>query len=462
MTSQTEQNNTQTTNAETDSEKFFPIPLKHVSARQLEKIPIYLLTENEYCLYSTDGLGFNNEDRQRLLDSHIKYIFISVQDHEQYFQAMSDAMLDVANDTTIQYEDKIDMLHGTSLGLVNKLSNEPLDKISVDQTLMQSNSSAQMIMNGVEYKDLFDMCSQDPEDVKNLVAMSATMQGFAHKLGLTDKNALSIMGTGAMLHDIGKVFLPKHNRTIEQIRSHVKLGVQHLDTIPGIPMEIRNIVAEHHERIDGSGYPYGLKGDDISLMGQIAGLVHTFHTLINQSDYKSERERIADALNILEEKLYKQFDNNMLKSFVAFVSNTLLEAAEDKTKLSMFNVSELDIGHRRNNPNGRRHERMYFRSKGSMEILFLKNEKWTVKSSHDIIMHNISQSGMGFMTYHRLQENEIVLAKLYVTNQNEPVCLVGKVARIHEVTKDLFIIGAVFFEANSQDATKRLFEKFNK
>ena len=461
MTSQTQQQNT-TTTTEKDSDKFFPIPLKHVSARQLEKIPIYLLTENEYCLYSTDGLGFNNEDRQRLLDSHIKYIFISVDDHEQYFHAMSDAMLDVANDTSIQYEDKVDMLHGASLGLANKLNSKPLDKTCVDQTIKQTSSSAQMIMNGVEYKDLFDMCAKDPEDVKNLVAMSATMQGFAHKLGLTDKHALGMMGTGAMLHDIGKVFLPKHNRTIEQIRSHVKLGVQHLDTIPGIPMEIRNIVAEHHERIDGSGYPYGLKGDDISLMGQIAGLAHTFHTLINQSEHKSEKERIADALNILEEKLNKKFDNNMLKSFIAFVSGTLLEAAEDKAKLSMFNVSVLDISHRRNNPNGRRHERLYFRSKGSLEILHLKGERWAVKSSHDIIMHNISQSGMGFMTYKRLQENEIVLTKLYVSNQNEPVCLLGKVARVHEVTKDLFIIGAIFFEANSHEATKRLFEKFNK
>ena len=461
MTSQTKKNST-TTGNEKDSDKFFPIPLKHVSARQLEMIPIYLLTENEYCLYCTDGLGFSNEDRQRLLDSKIKYIFISVQDHEHYFQAMSDAMLDVANDTTIQYEDKIDMLHGTSIGLANKLNTEPLDKRGVDQTLKQSSSCAQMIMNGVEYKDLFNMCSKDPEDVKTLVAMSATMQGFAHKLGLTDKNALSMLGTGAMLHDIGKVFLPKSNRTIEQVRSHVKLGLQHLDSIAGIPMEIRNIVAEHHERIDGSGYPYGLKGDDISLMGQIAGIVHTFHTLINQSDHKSEKERITDAINTLEEKLYKQFDINMLKSFIAFVSSTLLEAAEDRSKLSIFNISELDVSHRRNNPNGRRHERMYFRSKGSMEVLYLNNEKWSVKSSHDIIMHNISQSGMGFMTYFRLQENEIVLTKLYINNQNEPVCLLGKVARVHEVTKDLYIIGALFFEANSQEATKRLFEKFNK
>ena len=461
MTSQTVQQN-DATEISNDSEKYFPVPLQHVSARQLEKIRIFLHTDNEYCLYSSDGLGFSSEDRQRLLDSHIKYIFISVDDHDEYFQAMSASMLDVANDTSIQYEDKVEMLHGTSVGLANKLNSEPLDKKSVDQTLIQSNSSAQMIMNGVEYKDLYNMCGKDPEDVKNLVAMAATMQGFAHQLGLTDKNALCMLGTGAMLHDIGKVFLPKHNRTIEQVRSHVKLGVQHLDTLPGIPMEIRNIVAEHHERIDGSGYPYGLKGDDISLMGQIAGLAYTFHTLINQSDHKSEKERIADALNILEEKIHKQFDSNMLKSFSAFISSTLLEAAEDKAKLSMFNVSVLDIQHRRNNPNGRRHERLYFRSKGSLEILVLKNEKWTVKSSHDIIMHNISQSGMGFMTYKRLQENEIVLTKLYVSHQNEPVCLLGKVARVHEVTKDLFIIGAIFFEANTHEATKRLFDKFNK
>ena len=441
-------------------DNYLPIPLKHVAAKQLATVPIYIQADNEYCLYSSDGLGFSNDDKKRLLDSNVRYVFISMKDHDKYFDAMAESMSDVIMDSNIDFEEKKEMFHGTAINLANQLNNTAPDKQKVDQTIDHSNNNAQMIMNGMSVKDMYEMCVHDQKDAKHLLQMSSLMQGFAHKLGLNDKHSLSMMGTGAMLHDIGKVFLPKDNRTVEMLRSHVQLGVQHLDTIKGTPMEIRNIVAEHHERIDGSGYPYGLKGDDISLMGQMAGLAYTFDILVNEKPYQNEKKNISEALNVLEDRFAKKFDSNMLKSFSAFASTTLLQAAEDKNRLRLFNVSALDYEHKKNNPNGRRHERMFFRSKGSADILYLRDKKWAVKSSHEIIMHNLSQSGMGFMMYKPIDKGQIVLTKLYVNNQIEPVCLLGKVVRIHEVTKDLFIIGCIFFEINSEEMTSRLYEKF--
>lgn len=385
-----------------------------------------------------------------------------MKDHDKYFNAISESTSSIVGDKTIDKWEKREIIHSTSIDLANQLNTSLPDKKKVDQTLNNSNCNAQLILDGMTVKDMYELCANDPVESRHLVRMSSIMQGFAHALGINDPYTLSIMGTGSMLHDIGKLFLPVNNRTVEMIRSHVLLGVEHLDSLPDTPNEIRSIVAEHHERVDGSGYPYGLKGNDISLMGQMAGLAYTFETMVSEKmQYHSEKKSIAETLDYIEDKMAKQFDSNMLKSFVAFASTVLLDEAVDRVKLNAFDISSLDIEHQKHNPNGRRHERLFFRSKGVCDILYLKNEKWSVKSSFDIIMHNISQSGMGFMIYNKLDKGQIVLNKIYLDSHSEPVCLLGKVVRVQEVTKDLYIIGCIFFEANSSETTKRLYEKFS-
>ncbi len=448
-------------NEEKTKKDFLPIPLKHVAAKHLSTVPIYINTDDDFCLYSNDGLGFSAADRERLLESKVRYVFVAKKDHDKYFDAVAGSIGPIVNDDTITPEEKKGVIHGTTLDLACQLNTVLPDKKKVDQTINNSNCNAQMIMNGMTVKEMYEMCINDPDEAKHLVKMSTIMQGFAHTVGLNDKYSLSMMGTGAMLHDIGKIFIPKENRTVEMLRSHVEKGVNHLDSLPGTPLEIRSIVAEHHERIDGSGYPYGLRGDDISLMGQIAGLAYTFETLVSEKcEYQSEKKSIEDSLQVLSDDLSSQFESNLLKSFTSFAATTLLDEAEDKARLRLFDISSLDSEHRKNNPSGRRHERLFFRSKGIAEILFLKNERWTVRASHDIIMHNVSQSGMGFMIYQQLDKGQIVLTKLFIDQQSEPVCLLGKVVRVQEVTKDLYIIGCIFFESNSFEATKKLYEKF--
>ncbi|MBN2064527.1 MAG: HD domain-containing protein [Sedimentisphaerales bacterium] len=441
---------------------FVPVPLKHVDAKQLAKIPTYIKSDNEYCLYSSNGLGFTNDDRKRLLASDVKYVFISSKDKSRFFDLMGESLLDTIKDNSISIAEKQQIMHETAVSLAGKLNQTLPNQKDLDQTITSSDCNAQLMMAGMSLKEVYRLCTKDPDDAAHLVKMASIMQGFATKLGLTDKDALSMMGAGALLHDIGKIHLPKENRTPAMIRSHVELGIKHLDTLNNVPMEIISIVAEHHERVDGSGYPYGLKGNDISLIGQLAGLAYTFEQLTSDFSYRNEKQSIVRAIELLETQYNKQFDPAMLNSFISYANTVLLDEAENKVKLSQFSLAGIDSENKKINPSGRRHQRFFFRCKGTAEILYLKNEKWAIQSSHDVIMHNISQSGMGFMSYKPFDISQIVLAKVYIGSTSEPVCLLGKVKRVQEVTKDLFVIGAAFFETNSQEGTRALFERLNR
>jgi HD-GYP domain-containing protein (c-di-GMP phosphodiesterase class II) len=102
-----------------------------------------------------------------------------------------------------------------------------------------------------------------------------------------DKRAL---GLGAMLHDVGETRIPRNllrkregfteteRRLAEQ---HPKLGAMLLAQKDDIPESARRIVADHHERIDGSGYPERKRGDEISLMSQIVAITDAYDDMLS-------------------------------------------------------------------------------------------------------------------------------------------------------------------------------------
>jgi len=100
-----------------------------------------------------------------------------------------------------------------------------------------------------------------------------------------DDDELIDLAIGALLLDIGKIEVPvpllakAGKLSVEEqnfVRRHVTLGYRILETNPAMPRRSLEMVQQHHERIDGSGYPAGLSGAEISLFGQIAGIVDTY------------------------------------------------------------------------------------------------------------------------------------------------------------------------------------------
>jgi len=116
---------------------------------------------------------------------------------------------------------------------------------------------------------------------------------LARELGLTEDQTRSI-GIAALVHDIGKINTPAEilnrkgnlaDRELQQIRDHVRSGHDILKTM-GFPPSIANIVLQHHERLDGSGYPFGLKGDDILLESRILAVADSIEAMCSQRAHR--------------------------------------------------------------------------------------------------------------------------------------------------------------------------------
>jgi putative two-component system response regulator len=138
------------------------------------------------------------------------------------------------------------------------------------------------------------------------VALQAA--ALAEALG-GDEDEIDAVRTAGLLHDVGMIAVPDRlvqkpdsltPEEFETIRTHCDRGVEILEPMKHLGRCIR-YVHEHHERWDGSGYPRGKKGDEISLGGQIVGLAEAWTAILESRSYRSSFSR-EDGLTLLESK----------------------------------------------------------------------------------------------------------------------------------------------------------------
>jgi len=145
---------------------------------------------------------------------------------------------------------------------------------------------------------------------------------LAHHMGVQGLE-LEEMGRGALIHDIGKIGIPdsilnkpgpldKEEWLI--MRKHPEIGYSFLQDCPFL-RKASEIILQHHEAYDGSGYPKGLKGDEISLSARIFTVIDAYDAMRSERIYKKSMPAEL-AMNELKAQRGKQFDPYVVDNFI--------------------------------------------------------------------------------------------------------------------------------------------------
>lgn len=168
------------------------------------------------------------------------------------------------------------------------------------------------------------------------LASSVWAMIFGKHLGIS-KTDLSVLAMGAIFMDVGKTKVPSQLLTkqdplnadeMEQIKEHVRFGVDIVSAIEGIDPRVVEMVQSHHERYNGTGYPQGLSGTSIPIFARIAGIIDTYDAMTTPRPYAEPVSTYA-AIRELHKLAGVEFPAEVVEQFVqaigVFPVGTLVE-----------------------------------------------------------------------------------------------------------------------------------------
>jgi putative two-component system response regulator len=153
------------------------------------------------------------------------------------------------------------------------------------------------------------------------------------RIGLTAAE-LKTLEDGAILHDVGKIAIPDAillkpgpltPAEYEIIKEHTVIGERLCGTVASLTT-VKPIVRHHHERLDGSGYPDGLRGSQLPLLAQIVGIVDVYDALITDRPYRRALPS-EQARQILLDEAHKGWrDVTLVNQFLAILDDIVCAA----------------------------------------------------------------------------------------------------------------------------------------
>ena len=179
---------------------------------------------------------------------------------------------------------------------------------------------------------------QKTDDYTHAHSLATSMWAlvFGRHLGL-DRESLQVLGLGGLLLDIGKTKLPQQllkttgaltDVARMHMQSHVNLGLEILRKTESVDKRVFEMVATHHERFDGSGYPKGLKGNQIPVFGRIGGIVDSYAAMSIDRPYaaaKSSYDAMREFRSLADKSFQAELVEQFIKAVGIFPAGTLVE-----------------------------------------------------------------------------------------------------------------------------------------
>ncbi|MHC1740488.1 MAG: HD domain-containing phosphohydrolase [Anaerolineaceae bacterium] len=215
-----------------------------------------------------------------------------------------------AEDYLIESTHLVDLIAGQ---LSNALMRVRLNERLSDKTL----EVVQALTKALEVKDIdSSLHSQHMANLSNYLAQ---------KVGCSEKESLDIYWA-ALLHDIGKIgvedrILHKPGPLTDDewviMKKHPQIGAKIVQGMTGLD-RIAPLILMHHERLDGSGYPHGLAGDQIPMGARIIAVVDSYTTITEGRTYRAKRTS-SEAIEELTRLKGKLYDSAVVDAFVSLV-----------------------------------------------------------------------------------------------------------------------------------------------
>lgn len=317
-------------------------PLSFFNAR-VQSIPIdvplefdiYLEINNERVLFRNRKETITAERMTNLLRHDLKQVQVPSEQRGAYLAAMRNI---IRNDTLSRQVRGKFIKESAFNHMEDLFTKDDVKEIVVDCKHLVK-EMVNFISDDVEAAvKLMQLSNHDYYTYNHSVNVAVYTIAIAQRVFGEDKELLLTAGLGGLLHDIGKrrVGIEIINKPTkldpdewEEIKKHPAYGLDVIKKVDSIPEGTKNIVYQHHENMDGSGYPHGLKEEEISKVARIAAMADVFDALTTKRAYK-EAVGAVEALQIMSSMQPGKFDPSLFKNFDTNIQKKAAKLTIDK------------------------------------------------------------------------------------------------------------------------------------
>jgi HD-GYP domain-containing protein (c-di-GMP phosphodiesterase class II) len=310
-------------------QRFFPVPVDSLDFQALE-MDLYLRYDahGPLTLYRSAGISFSRDDLERLVAGGVKFVFVPASQHGAYRRSLTSRLTKTFKDPALAAAERGRIVRASCAKIIEDVmlfagQAEPIEAVSeVSRTFV---SWAREDPEGFAY--LMDMSAHDFATATHMVNVGVGCGLLARELAPGDDSLFALAVEGGMLHDIGKRGIPAEilnkegrldAREWKQVAAHPERGYEELRKNPAIPEAVLSMARDHHERLDGSGYPRGLKGDQISLPARVCAVIDVFDAITAARPYRGPTAP-AESLRIMTEGRGSLFDASVFDALVGIV-----------------------------------------------------------------------------------------------------------------------------------------------
>jgi HD-GYP domain-containing protein (c-di-GMP phosphodiesterase class II) len=408
---------------------FLPVSLSRLPLPALEGIAVYLRSaagpdkKETFTLFSAENLRFTQQHQERLTAAGVKFVYISMAQQAQFRAQTENKLMEMATDPSVAVSIRSEIVYETCVELMNELLSEPDLAAKSPRLEKVSRAVTTLVLNDpTAFSHLFAASHHDFYTATHMVNVSTWMVPLAYALGHHDVEELNQICTAGLLHDIGKMYVPgeilnKKGRLspeeFAQIQRHPELGCEHLKKYDHIHPLVMSVTMEHHERMDGSGYPRGLTGAQTHPISRLCAVVDSFDAMTAFRPFKERTMTVAQAVKIIVEETPKKYDPQVVDAWIG-----LLKAAE---KLVIEDLGPTNRACRRE------FQRFPINCAARLHVLESKAEGWNERLGVPVVAHNISRGGLGLLSQSKVQPGEHVrvylLGKATLNRTNEGVAV---------------------------------------
>jgi len=295
--------------------------------------------------------------------------------------------------------------------LINELLINP--NLAQAQTRLQrvARTIAELLRRDRQaFANLFIATHHDAYLATHLVNVGAWMTALALWMGTTDPEELAIVCLAGLLHDIGKIFvpadllitqLPLSDEDMADMRRHAELGAEFIRRHTTLDERVARVALQHHERLDGSGYPAHLAGRAIDGLTRMCSVVDAFDAMTAFRPYRPTTRSAAETLAIMREDAPLKMDRAALDAWCALVTQSHPDLADETPQESAVLVD-----------GKRRFKRHRVRCVASVRMLHRANRQWRAAPHLAATAHNISQDGLALLCHVAIEPGQYVRVTL--------------------------------------------------